>query len=101
MATENSTQQFEHQWNVSSAINDAEQLAIIMQWIEGARHILDVVGITARYHPEFDQLCKKHSIPICNADWDVEQSDALTRLYSLQRKYFDIASNSPKVVQTA
>jgi|GEM_PF-3571131 len=82
---------------ITSAVDDAAQLSIIMEWVESARRILSVVEWVADSTPEFKALCKKHEIPIGNAPWDTEQSDALSRLFTIQRKYLNHAGDAAEV----
>lgn len=79
--------------NAKSLIDDAAQISILMEWIESARNILYVADWVHGTTPEFRELCKKTGIPICGAAWDVEQSDALARLATIQRGMLERVAN--------
>ena len=72
-------------FDAKSLVDDATHLSILMEWIESARHILFVTDWVNSTNPAFGAMCQKAGIPINNAPWDVEQSDALLRLATLQR----------------
>jgi len=97
MADENVTQRDE----ITSALHYAGQLSMIMQWIENARLVLDAVELAKNNDRELTARCDKHSIPFGNADWDVDQSDALSFLCIMQRNYLTRATEINEEMEVA
>ena len=79
---------------IESAVGDAHHIAILMQWIESARQILVQFEWLSTNDQEFDAICKRNTVPVFNAPWEAEHSDALTRLLLIQCQYLSAAHDA-------
>lgn len=62
------------------AVLEAKDIAILLQWINDARHILDRVKLIAKMDKEFAQTLRKHDLRDA-LDWEDEQANAMTGLF--------------------
>lgn len=81
---------------IEASVGDAHQLAILMQWVENARHLVGQFQYLSTHSKEFDAICKHHKIPVYNATWEEEHSDSLARLLSIQFQYLNAAQDAAK-----
>jgi len=79
---------------VSSALGDAGHLAILMEWIESARQLINQFEILDSHSKDFETICKSNSIAVFMAAWETEHSDALTKLISIQREFLNAAHDA-------
>ena len=80
--------------NIEASVGEAHHLAILMGWIENARHLVSQFEYLSTHDKEFNALCKHQKIPVYNATWEEEHSDALTRLLSIQCRLLNAAQDA-------
>lgn len=79
---------------IEASVGDAHHIAVLAQWVESARQILSKFEYLSIHSKEFDAICKHHEIPVFGAAWEVEHSDALTRLLSIQCQFLNAAHDA-------
>lgn len=79
---------------IESAVGDAHHLAVLMQWIECARHLIGEFETLSMNDKAFDAILKRQKIPVFNATWEAEQSDSLARLLSIQCQLLNAAHDA-------
>lgn len=76
---------------IEASVGEAHHLAVLMQWVENARHLVGQFEYLSTHCKEFNAICKQYKIPVFNASWEEEHSDALARLLSIQCQFLNAA----------
>lgn len=80
--------------NIEASVGDAHHFAILMQWVENARHLVSQFEYLSTHDKEFNAICKHQKIPVFNATWEEEHSDALAGLLSVQCRLLNAAQDA-------
>lgn len=81
-------------FKIGSAVGDAGHIAILMEWVENARYLIGEFETLSMNDTAFEAILKRQKIPVFNAAWEIEHSDALTRLLSIQRQFLNAAHDA-------
>ena len=79
--------------NIESSVGDAHHIAILMQRIETARGLIGQFE-QLNSHKEFKSILKDYEISIFKAVWEIEHSDALARLLTIQCQFLSAAQDA-------
>jgi len=79
---------------IASAVGDAHQMAVLLQWVENARQLIGWFETLDMHNEEFAALCKRADIPVFYATWEAEHSRALARLLSIQCQFLNAAQDA-------
>lgn len=63
-----------------TATLEAKDIAILLQWINDARHFLDSVQLIAKIDEVFAERLREHDLRDA-IDWDDDQANAMTGLF--------------------